>query len=453
MNIIIVGYGKIGEKLTERLSQDSELNITVVDACEEVIRDAVNEHDVMGVIGSGTDIETLDEAGIEDADILIAATGSDELNLLICLIAKKHGNCNTIARVRNPEYSKSVGLFKEDLGLAMIINPELTAAVEIARALRFPSAIQIDTFAKGRVEILKFKVDEGSPLDNLKVSELSTKLDCDVLVCGVERDDEAFIPDGSFVMKSGDFISIVSSLKSSIDFLKQIGVKTNGVKDTIIVGGGTTAYYLAKILIKTGVSVKIIEQDAKRCDTLCSLLPQATIIHGDGTNNRVLLEEGIAYAQSVVALTNIDEENVMLSLFAKSQTNAKLVTKINRIAYDEVIGNLELGTIIYPKNITAEYIERFVRAKKNSLGSASIETMHLILDGKVEALEFKIGKNSPISDIPLQDLNLKKNVLIACINRNGKFIVPRGKDTIREGDSVVVVTTQKGSKDISDILE
>lgn len=453
MNIIIVGYGKIGQKLTERLSQDQSFNVTVIDTDDLVIKDAVNLYDVMGVIGSGADIATLEEAGVKEADILIAATGSDELNLLICLIAKKTGNCKTIARVRNPVYSKEINLIKDDLGLAMIINPELNAAMEIARSLRFPSAIQIDTFAKGRIEILKFKIDDDSLLVDMKVSELSSKLNCDVLVCGVERGDEAFIPDGNFVLKSGDFISVLSTLSKSVQFFKRIGVKTNGVKDTIIIGGGTTAYYLAKILIQTGVSVKIIEQNPKRCDELCTLLPQATIICGDATNNRVLMEEGIAFAQSVVALTNIDEENVMLSLFAKSITSAKLVTKINRITYDEVIGNLDLGTIIYPKNITAEYVERFVRAKKNSLESAEIETMHLILDGKAEALEFKIRKNCPILNIPFEKINLKKNVLIACINRSGKFILPRGKDFVMENDSIIIVTTHKGSKDVSDLLE
>lgn len=452
MNIIIVGCGKVGEKLAERLSSENEHNITVIDLRHDVVVDVANRYDIMGVTGSGTSIDTLNKAGIDDADILIAVTGSDELNLLTCLIAKKVGKCKMIARVRRPEYSKEIHLFKEDLGLAMIINPEQAAANEIARVLRFPSAIQIDTFAKGRVEILKFRMPQNSVLNNMKIADLSSKLNCDILVCGVERGENAFIPGGNFVLKSGDLISIVASYKNGAYFFKKIGIKTNRVKDTIIVGGGATSFYLAYQLLQTGIKVKIIEQDTKTCEFLCHTLPKATIINGDGTDNRLLLEEGLEYAESFVALTNIDEENILLSLFAKSKTDGKLVTKINRIAYDEVISNLDLDTTIYPKNITAEYIVRFVRAMKNSIGS-NIETMHYILDGKAEALEFRIKEDSPISNVAIENLKLKKNILIATINRNGKIIIPRGYDIIRTGDTVIVVTTNTGFKDISDILD
>lgn len=452
MKIIIVGCGKVGQKLAATLSQENEHDITVVDLRNNIIQDLISQYDIMGVEGSCCELDTLLDAGVKDADILIAVTGSDELNLLTCLMAKKAGGCQTIARVRKPEYAKALRLFKEDLGLAMIINPEFAAATEIARALRFPSAIQIDTFAKGRAEILKFKIPEDSPLDNLKLSNLSQKIDCDILVCGVVRGDEAFIPGGDFVLKSGDFVSIVSSIKNAAEFFKKIGIKSTRVKDTIIVGGGEIGYYLSKMLLASGIKVKIIEQNPQKCDELSQLLPKATIINGDGTDNRVLLEEGIEYTDSFVALTNIDEENILLSLFAKSKTNGKLITKINRIAYDEVISNLDLDTTIYPKNITADYIVKFVRAKNNSIGS-NIETMHIILDGKAEALEFRICENSPIAGIPLEKLNLKNNILIACINRDGKIIIPRGKDIIEAGDTVIVVTTRAGFADIKDILE
>lgn len=452
MNIIIVGCGKVGVKLVELLSQEKEHNITVVDQKRDVVVDVTNKYDVMGVNGSGTSLDILTQAGIQTADILIAVTGSDEFNLLTCLIAKKTGNCKMIARVRKPEYSKEIHLFKEDLGLAMIVNPELAAANEIARILRFPSAIQIDTFAKGRVEILKFRLPEGSVLDNMRLADLGPKLKSDILVCGVEREEDAFIPDGNFVLKSGDLVSVIANYKNVAHFFKKIGIKTNKVKDTIIVGGGSTSFYLGYLLLKSGVQVKIIEQNPEKCDALCQMLPEATIINGDGTDNRLLLEEGIEYADSFVALTNIDEENVLLSLFAKSKSVRKLVTKINRIAYDEVISNLDLDSTIYPKNITAEYIIRFVRAMKNSYGS-NIETMHYILDGKAEALEFSIKEGSPISGIPIQELNLNSNILIACITRHGRVIIPRGQDVIETGDSVVIVTTNKGYMDISDILK
>lgn len=452
MNIIIVGLGKVGQKLVQRLSREEEHNITAIDLRKSILEDVVNTYDVMGVVGSGASMEILSEAGIKSTDSLIAVTGSDELNLLTCLIARKLSGCNTIARVRNPEYKKEVQLFQEDLGLAMVINPEFTAAREIARLLRFPSAIQIDTFAKGRVEILKFKIPDGSPLSDLRVADIAQKLSCDILVCGVERREEAFIPGGDFVLRQGDYISIVATIKDATHFIKKIGLKTNKVKDTMIVGGGKTAVYLATLLLKAGIDVKIIEQNPDRCEQLCTLLPKATIINGDGTENRLLLEEGIERAESFVALTNIDEENVMLSLYAKTQTSGKVITKINRITYDEVISNLGLDTIIYPKDITAEYILRFVRAKNNSIGS-NIETMHDILDGKAEALEFNIKKNAPVANQTIESLSLKSGILIACINRNGTIITPRGKDMILPGDTVIVVTTRKGFTDINDIIE
>lgn len=453
MKIIIVGGGKVGQKLAAELSVESDNDVTIIDVRQGIISDIVGQYDVMGIVGSGVNLDILNEAGVTYADLLIAVTGSDEMNLLSCLMAKKSGNCQTIARVRKPEYSKALNVFKEDLGLAMIINPEQAAASEIARVLRLPSAIQIDTFAKGRVEILKFRVPEGCVLHNLKVMDIVSKLNCDVLVCGVERGEDAFIPGGHFVLKEGDLVSIVSSIQNCTYFFKKIGINTHRVKNTIIVGGGATAFYLANQLIQSGIDVKIIERDQERCEELCRLLPKATVIHGDGSDNWLLMEEGVEYAESFVSLTNIDEVNILLSLFAKSKmTGGKLVTKINRIAYDEVISGLDLDTTVYPKDITAEYIVKFIRAMKNTIGS-NVQTMHMILDGKAEALEFRINENSKITGVSLDKLSLKKNILIACINRNGRIIIPHGRDTIETGDTVIVVTTQKGFEDISDILE
>lgn len=452
MNTIIIGCGKVGQKIAEKLSLEENQNITVVDVKYNVVQDIISRYDAMGVVGNGASVEILQEAGIEAADLLIAVTGSDEVNLLTCLIAKKTGNCQTIARVRKPEYSRELHLFRDDLGLAMAINPELTAANEIARLLRFPSAIQIDTFARGRIEILKFKVTDGCVLDGMAVSEINSKFNTDIIVCGVERGDEAFIPGGNFVIKKGDRVSFVAAPLSGSDFFKKIGIKTNRVRDTLIVGGGDICYYLADKLLHRGIKVKIIEKNESRCEELCQLLPKATIINADGTENQLLLEEGIENAESFVALTNIDEENIMLSLFAKSKTGGKLVTKINRIAYDELIAGMDIGTIIHPKDITAEYIIKFVRAKMNTL-ECDIEAMHLILDGKAEALEFNIRENSEVTGIPLEKLSIKNNVLLACIHRKGKVIIPRGYDTIQMGDTVIVVTTHSGFKEINDILD
>lgn len=452
MKIIIVGCGKVGQKLTEKLSQEKEHDITVVDLSRKVVENLINQYDVMGVVGNCSELETLKEAGIDEADLLIAVTGADELNLLTCLISKKAGGCNTIARVRKPEYRASINLLKDDLGLEMIINPEFAAAQEIARVLRFPSAVQIDTFAKGRVEILKFKLPAGSVLDNMPIMQMSQKVSSDILVCGVERGDETFIPGGNFILKSGDFISIVAPVGTAGQFFKKINIKTNRVKDAVIVGGGEIGYYLARRLLATGIKVKIVEIDEARCNELCELLPKATIINGDGTDNRTLLEEGLEYADSFIALTNIDEENIMLSLFAKSKIKGKIVTKINRIAYDEVISELGLDTTVYPKDLAAEYIVEYVRAKNNSIGS-NIETMHNILDGKAEALEFRIRENSPVVGIPIEQLKIKNNILIACIISDGKIIIPRGRDVISKGDTVIIVTTHFGFEDILDILE
>ncbi len=451
MNIIIVGCGKVGQTLAERLSREEGHNITVVDTKSSIIRELTGALDVIGVEGSGASLETLLEAGVKDADILIAVTNSDEVNLLTCFIANKSGDCGTIARVRKPEYGRELILFKEDLGLAMIINPEQAAAAEIARVLRFPSAIQIDTFAKGRVEILKFRVSDDSVLSGLSLAELRPKLGCNVLVCGVERGDEVFIPGGDFVIRSGDRLSFVSEIKSGTAFFKKIGIKTNKVRNAIIVGGSNTAFYLAKLLIQSGISVKIIEKDTARCEFLCQKLPKAVIVNGDGSDSSVLLEEGIESAESFVALTNIDEENILISLYARSRTKGKIITKINRIAFDDVINGLDLDTTICPKNITAENIVKFVRAKNNSIGS-NIETMHMILGDKAEALEFRIREKTPLVGVPLEKLRLKDNTLIACINRGGTIINPCGKDTMEVGDTVIVVTAKIGFKDIRDIL-
>lgn len=453
MKIIIVGAGKVGNTLAEQLSGEDN-DVTVVDRDYAAVQAISNEYDIMGIVGSGTDHSVLEEAGVEKADILIAVTGSDEMNMLTCLIAKKAGNCQTIARVRNPEYNREIRYIKEELGLAMVINPEFAAAMEIARILRFPSAIKIETFAKDRVEALKFRVSEGSVLHNMTVSEITTRLHCDeVLVCTVERGDKAIIPDGNFVMQEKDVISVIASPKRASQFFKKIKVQTNQVRDTMIVGGGKVTFYLAKLLLSMGIDVKIIENNRERCEHLSDLLPQATIICGDGVDQALLMEEGLMKTDSFVTLTNMDEENILLSLFARNKHNKmKVITKINSTAFDEVINKLDLDSIIYPKYVTAEHIVRFVRAMKNSIGS-NVETLHHLVDNKVEALEFCIRENAPVLNVPLEKLRLKDNLLIGCISRGRKIITPKGQDMLMLGDTVVVITTNKGLNDISDILK
>ncbi len=451
MRIIIVGCGKVGLTITEQLSLENH-DITVIDASADVIHDVTNNFDVMGVVGNGASYMVQKEAGIEKTDMLIAVTHSDELNLLCCLIAKKAGNCSTIARVRNPLYNNEISFIKEELGLSMTINPEYAAATEIARILRFPSAIKIDTFAKGRVELLKFMIPENSVLHNSSLIEVAGRIKSDVLVCAVERGEEVVIPNGSFRLQQGDVISIVASPRNAKDFFEKIGFDTHQVKDTIIVGGGTIAYYLAEQLLNMGIGVKLIEKDRSRCEELSELLPKAVVINGDATNQDVLIEEGVSYCESFVSLTGIDEGNIFLSLFARNSCpKAKVITKINRISFDDIIHTFNLGSLIYPKNITAEYIIRYVRAMQNSIGS-NVETLYRIIENKAEALEFLISAEAPVIGIPLENLQIKENLLIGCINRGGKIMIPNGKTEIQLGDTVIIITTQKGLHDVRDIL-
>lgn len=450
MRIIIVGCGKVGRTITEQLSQEGH-DVAVIDTDSVVIHDVTNNFDVMGVVGNGASYTVQTEAGIEEADLLIAVTASDELNLLCCLFARKAGNCCTIARVRNPMYNNEINFIKGELGLSMVINPEYAAATEIARLLRFPSAIKIDTFAKGRVELMKFIISEGSILHNCSLMDVARKIKSDILVCAVERKDEVVIPNGSFVLKENDMISIVASPTHARDFFKEIGVETHQVKNTMIVGGGTIAYYLAVQLLNMGIHVKIVEKDRQRCEQLSELLPEAVIINGDATNQDVLVEEGIAHCESFISLTGIDEGNIFLSLFAKSASKAKIITKVNRISFDEIINTFNLGSLIYPKFITSEYIIQYVRAMQNSIGS-NIETLYRIIENKVEALEFLINEDAPVVDVQLEELPIKDNILIACINRGGKIIIPNGRTQIHVGDTVIIVTTVKGLQDIKDIV-
>ena len=427
MKIIITGCGKVGRTLAEQLSRENH-DVTVIDQNPEALQYVADNLDAMCVVGNGAVFRTQIEAGVEDADLMIATTSSDELNMLCCLIAKKAGNCHTVARIRNPEYYQEIRYIRGELNLSMAINPERAAAMEIARLLRFPSAIKIEPFAKGRVELLKFVIPKESALDQMRVSEVVEKLRSNVLICAVERGDMVVIPDGNFRMQSGDKISFIAPHKDSADFFKKAGIGTSTIKSVMIVGGGRLAYYLAKTLSDTRMKIKIIDRDERRCRELSELLPGAMIIHGDGTDQRLLLEEGIGSAGAFASLTGVDEENI-----------------------ENVINSLNLGSVIYPKLLTADIILQYVRAMQNSMGS-NVETLYKIVADKVEALEFRVKKDAPMLGIPLEKLNLKDNLLVACINRNGTIITPRGQDTLEAGDTVIVVTTHTGLNDLKDIL-
>ncbi|MCQ2449047.1 MAG: Trk system potassium transporter TrkA [Clostridia bacterium] len=451
LNITIVGCGKVGAVLLEQLREEGH-DITVIDTDAARVQNFSETYDVMGVVGNGASYEIQMEAGIENADLIIAVTGSDELNLLCCTMAKQVGDCSAIARVRSPEYSKEVGYLREKLGLTLIINPELEAAKEASRILSLPTALDVDAFAHGQAEIIKFRIPEGNMLDGMEIASLGQSVTSDILICGVERGERVYIPSGHFCLKAGDNVSFVAKRKVARSFLKHIGIKTNHVKNTLIVGGSSTAYYLAKALINLNISVKIIEQSRERCEELAVLLPEAVIINGNGTNEDLLREEGIIEADSFVPLTRIDEENIVLTLFANQVSDAKVITKITHPNFKDVIANLNLGSVLYPQYITSESIIAYVRAKTASKGSSNIETLYHMFDRRVEAIEFQIKETSPVTDVPLMDLNIKDEVLIATITRKGEIIIPSGQDDIRVGDSVMVVTSHTGFNDIRDIL-
>ena len=449
--IIVVGAGKVGKTITRRLTDEGH-NLVVIDRSESKLEELSNQCDCMLLTGSGASHQTLEEAGITDSDLLIAVTDSDELNLLCCTIAKQFNpDISTIARVRNPDYGNEIPYLMNRLAIDRIINPEFEAAVDAARLLFLPAAISINSFAHGTAEIVKIEIPEGSILDEKSIAYLGKNITNDLVIVGVERDGELTIPNGDFVLKSGDVISFVSSRKVCIQFLKRIGFNSRSVHNTMIIGGGKSAYYLADQLLKSGIYVKIIEKSHARCEELSVLLPKAMVIHGDGTETGVLEEAGIATTDALVALTGIDEENIMLTLHAKQVSKAKVVTKINRITFTKVINNLNLGSVIYPKYITAENIITYVRAKQASIGS-NVETMYQLQDGQAEAVEFKVKDTPSINGIPLKDLKLRPGVIVSFIIHDGQLIIPTGTDCISEGDNVMIVTSHKGFTDLTDIL-
>lgn len=451
MNIIIVGCGKVGQTLAAQLNEEGN-NITVVDTDGALVGRIASHLDVMGVTGNGATHAVQAEAGVRNADLLIAVTGSDELNMLCCLLAHKESRCKTIARIKKPEYSKDIRFLQEELGLAMVINPEQAAAAEIARVLRFPSAIKIDTFAKGRVELLKFRMPDGSPLVGKSVKEIVSKLGCDVLICTVERGDEAMIANGDLVFAERDVISLVASPRNAADFFRKIGYRMRSVKDVMIAGGGEIAHYLTETLRRAGIAVKIIEKNPQVCEELCARWSDVTVVCGDASDQELLLEENITEAGAFVALTSIDEENILLSLFAKSAGHGKVITKINRIDFASVISHLDLDSTIYPKHITADQILRYARAAANTVGS-NMETLYHVIPGKVEAAEFIVSDASAVTGVPLMELRCKAGVLVAAITRDGNVIIPRGRDTIRVGDAVVIVSSDLSLHKLTDILE
>lgn len=451
MKVIVIGDGKVGRTIVEHVCQEGH-EVVVVDTNYESIEQAIDKYDVMGIVGNGASYDILKSAGADKANIVIAATSSDETNILSCLIAKKLGAKSTIARVRSYDYINQINIIKKDLGITMTFNPEYEASMEIMKIINFPEAIRVDSFAKGNVDLVELYLPEDSPLIGKSLIEIYQKYQVKVLVCAVQRNDEVVIPTGGFIFNSKDKIHITAKRSDLKRFLKKLGLIEDKIESVMLIGGGKLSLYLGKELLKNKYEVKIIERDYKRCVELSELLPQATIIHGDGTDQQVLEEEGIKTTDAVVCLTSTDEENIILSMYAYKQKIHKIITKINRSSFVGLMETISMASVISPKEIVASKIISYLRARNNVRGS-NVVTLHKLVNNKVEALEFVAKDDKKLVNICLKDLKLKKNILIAGVIREGKAIIPNGNDMILENDNVIVVTTNQFLDDLKDILE
>lgn len=438
MKILIAGDGKVGALLTQVLSMEG-YDITLIDSKQTVLENSVERFDVMAIQGNCASMEILEQAGVMDADLMIAATSADEINLLSCLTA--HGmnpNIHTIARIRNPEYSNQIYKMRERFALSLAVNPEKQAAVEIEHLLKFPGFLKRDTFAKGRVEIVELRIGSESKLKDVALNDLDTTAGCKVLVCVVLRKGQAIAPDGNFVLREGDRIFVTAPTDNMTILLKSLGVITHKVKRVMICGGGRVSYYLAQRLKKSGIMVQIIEQNYDKCLELTNKLPYACVVHGDASSQALLDSEGIKDCDALITMTGMDEQNIIISLYGNNCGVPQVITKIGHLDNTQIIENLPLGSIISPKELCASAIVRYVRAMHNQTGAAI--TLHTIADGHAEALEFLVEKNTRYCGVPLKDVQVKKNVLIACISHRSGTEIPNGESSFNMGDTVVVVS-------------
>ena len=452
MKIIIAGCGKIGTSVLSSLAQEGH-DVTAVDKNPNVISELTNVYDVMGVCGNAVDCETLIEAGAGDCGMFVAMTDSDELNMLSCFLAKRMGAQNTIARIRNPEYNDtSLSFMRQHLELSMAINPDLRSAQEIYNILKFPSALRIETFSRRNLEMIEFRLSEDSELVGKSLVDIRKKYDAQFLICCVQRGEDVYIPSGFFTLQAGDKIGLTASQSEMEKLLKMLNAFKKQAKNIIILGGSKSAYYLAKMFESGGNSAKIIEQDEARCVELTSALPNATVIRGNGAEQELLMEEGLSSCDAFVALTGMDEENILLSIFASMQKVPKSVVKINRDELYLLAQKMGIESAISPKEITSNILVQYARALENSSGSAAVETLYKIFDGKAEALEFNVKSESKLTGVPLREIKLKPNLLIGGIMRGRRTIIPSGADMIMPNDRVIVISSGNRINDILDIL-
>lgn len=452
MKIVVIGAGKVGSTLASQLVKEGH-EVLVVDTNEERLAILQNRIDIMTLCGNGASKEYLQEAEVEKSDLVIAATSADEVNILSCFIARQIGATKTIARVRNPEYRNQLELMKEELGLSMIVNPELSAANEISRIFRFPSANDVETFCRGHVELVDYTIGKDCPLCDMALKDIYGKYKIKVLICAVRRGEDITIPKGDFVLKEGDKINITASPKNIHDFFEAIGSFKRPVKSVMIVGGSMIAYYLASQLIDMRIDVKIVEENPKRCDELSELLPKASIVCGDATESDLLLEEGIMDFDGFVALTGLDEMNIIYGMYARTKKVEKVITKVHHLSFPEVVELSGIESVVSPKLITAESISSYVRAIQNSYSKNKVESLRRIVDNRIEALEFIVREDEDYVGVPLKDLPIKEGILVAAIVRKGQTIIPNGFDQIQKGDSVVVITTEMASlEELNDVM-
>lgn len=451
MKIIIFGCGKIGRTVIESLVDEGH-DIVAVDSDQSVIEEITNTYDVMGLCGNGVDSDTMSEAGISDTELFIAVTGSDELNMLACFLAKKLGSKHTLARIRSPQYNdESLGIMKQHLDLSVAMNPEMLVAKEIFNNLRFPSSVKVESFSNRMLEIVELHIGEGSAFAGITLSELRKSYTESFLVCCVLREGNVYIPDGNFRLEVGDKIGLTASHTEIIKLLKSIGLPSKQPKNVIIMGGGRISYYLSRMLISAGVKVKIVECDKARCHELAVSLPEATIIMGDGMKPEVLLEEGVAVCDAFIALTGKDETNILSSFFVAGQTMSTIISKINRGDLTSSAEKMGLECIVSPQRTVSNVVSRYVRALQNSVGS-NVETLYKLMDGKAEVLEFKVSEDFEYTNISLREMTLKNNILIAGIIRGRKPIIPTGNDVILSGDRVIVLAAGHKLDDLSHII-
>lgn len=451
MKIIIVGCGKIGTTLLSSLVAEGH-EVIAVDDSPAALTEVSDIYDIMCVCGNGADSDILSEAGIKDADIFAAVTGSDELNMLACFLAKRLGAKNTVCRIRNPEYNdQSLSFLRQQLELSLSLNPELLAAKEIFNILKLPGALNIETFSRRSFEMIELRLREDSLLAGNSLSELRQKYKARFLIGVVRRGEDVYIPDGSFVLQAGDRIGITAPTSEGERFFKMLGVHKKQAKSVMILGASHTAYYLTKMLLSIGTRVTVIDKDPKRCKHFSEVLPAAVVIEGDGAAQEVLLEEGLSSMDAFVALTGMDEENILISIFAASQKVPQVISKINRPSLAAMAGGLGLDLIISPRNIISDRISQYARALQNSDGG-EMETLYTVMQGKAEALEFAVKASLPQIGIPLKELSLKPNILIAGIIRGRKTLLPMGDDHIEAGDHLIVLAKEQRVTCLKDIF-